>query len=115
MKRFVLTVAALATLAAPAAADARLSTARAELEARRAVAPLDVKAVACFRIPVVGRRRARVERQVCVVDGPAPAGDRCVATVMVTKRSRPRRVRAKVTIPLRCFPEWPQIGPQGTL
>jgi len=115
VRRVALTVAAGAVLLAPATADAsRLSTARAELEARRAVAPLAIESVQCLRATPTTRRRAKVDRQYCLVHHPAPANGRCISTVVVSKRSRPRRVKARVTIPMRCVDESPPLGsPDG--
>ena len=104
MKRIATALIAGAVLAAPAGADASLSAARAEREAARAVAPLQVQSVRCFATSIdPGRRPARVLRRLCIVGVPAPAGEVCNVTVRVTAQSRPRRVSAAVIIPQRCF------------
>jgi hypothetical protein len=97
-----------AALAGPATAHADLSAARAERAARTAVAPAPVESTRCFKATV--KQRRGVDRAFCVVNVVAPAGQECVATVAVTSRTRPRRVSAKVTIPLRCHPRQPGAG-----
>jgi hypothetical protein len=106
-------VVAGAVLAAPAGADASLSAARAEREARRAVAPLLVESVACFKTtPQPRRTKARIAKRICVVTVPSGNEATCIVTVAVRQRSKPRRVSSKVTIPLRCFNlrEWDATG-----
>jgi hypothetical protein len=115
MRRLALTAAAAAVLIAPASADAaRMSTARAQIEAARAVSQ-PVKSVLCFRVVPRTRRQAKVDRHVCVVFSPARPGDQCVTTVGVSKRVRSRRIRTRVIVPFRCFPEWPAIGSRDAL
>jgi hypothetical protein len=99
MRRAAAVLVAGAVLAAPAGADASLSAARAEREATRAVAPLQVESVACFKTTP----RTRIAKRTCVVTVPSGTEETCVVTVLVQQRSKPRRVSAKVTIPLRCF------------
>jgi hypothetical protein len=110
MKRALTIIAAGAALAAlPASADAALSPARAERAAKQAIAPLQAHSVACFKA-TFDPRRPRLERHACVVAVAGPANEICVVTVTVTAKKRPRRVSAKVTIPLRCFGTSPPLG-----
>ena len=110
MKRIATCLIAGAVLAAPAGADASLvSSARAEQEASRAVAPLQAESVACFR-SAFNPRKPRVEHLTCVVFTAARPGDTCAVTVDVTARKRPRRVSTKVIVPLRCWATALPIG-----
>jgi hypothetical protein len=47
-----------------------------------------------------------------VVTVPAAPDETCIVTVVVQQRAKPRRVSAKVTIPLRCF-KLPELGAPG--
>lgn len=110
MKRVATCLIAVAVLTVPAGADAAIvSTARAELEAKRAVAPLQAESVACFRSSFTPRTR-RAEHLTCVVFTPAAAGQTCAVTVDVKAKKRPRRVSAKVIVPLRCWTTALPIG-----
>jgi hypothetical protein len=112
MKRIATSLIAGAVLAVPAGADAAIvSTARAEVEAGRAVAPLQVESVACFR-SAFNPRKPRVEHLSCVVFTPAPAGQTCAVTVDVKARKRPRRISSRVIVPLRC---WATALPIGSI
>ena len=95
-------------LPVPVAAKADLSSARAQNAARAAVAPLPVEARRCFKQTPSPRRG--VSRAFCVVNVAAPAGRQCTVTVVVTERSRPRRVSGRVTVPLRCHVKPPPLG-----
>lgn len=110
MRRIGAVLLASATVAGLAAssAEAGLSAARAGQAARAAVAPLPVESTRCFK-PTTKPRRG-VDKSFCVVDVAAPAGESCIVTVVVTQRSRPRRVGARVTIPLRCHLQPPRPG-----
>ena len=109
MKRLTSIVLAGAALAAvPATADAGLSTARAQQAARAAVAPLPVESTRCFNATITPRRG--IHKAFCVVNIAAAAGEECTVTVLVTSRTRPRRVSARVTIPLRCHLRQPLPG-----
>ena len=101
MRRLAAVLLASATVAGIAAssAEAGLSAARAGQAARAAVGQLPVESTRCFKAT---KTRRGVDKSFCVVDVAAPAGESCVVTVVVTQRSRPRRVSARVTIPLRC-------------
>jgi hypothetical protein len=91
-----------ALLAVPTGAHAAISPARAEQAAKQAVAPLEVQSIACFRGNFLGPR-VQTERYYCVAYVAARPGDTCTISVTVKATKRPRRVSAKVTIPLRCF------------
>jgi hypothetical protein len=110
MRRLALMAAAGAVLLTPATADAGLSKTRAQAEAARAITPLEAESVSCFRVVPRTRRQAKVDRQVCVVFSAAPPGDQCLTTVSVSKHKRSRRVRTRIIVPHRCFPQWPAIG-----
>ena len=70
----------------------------------RAVAPRQVKSVVCGNPgPDLRRPRARIVQRFCVVTVPSAADQTCIVTVAVRAKSRPRRVSARVTIPLTCF------------
>jgi hypothetical protein len=115
MKRLIPLVIAGSVLAVPAGADAAvISTARAEQAAKQVVAPLQAQSVACFRA-TFDPRRPRIERHACIVRVPSPAGENCIVTVAVTAKKRPRRVSAKVSIPLRCVPIPPPLGSRDSL
>jgi hypothetical protein len=86
-----------------------VSTARAEIEAKRAVAPLQAESVACFRSAFTPRT-PRVEHMSCVVVTPAPVGQTCAVTVDVKARKSPRRVSSRVIVPLRCWATALPIG-----
>ena len=97
-----------ATAPAPASAQSGVSAARVQQAARAAVAPLPVQSARCFAVTT--RPRRGVSRSHCVVEVAARAEEQCVVTVLVTTRSRPRRVSARVTIPLRCHLRPPPLG-----
>jgi len=105
MKRFTtcLIIGSVAVAVQPAAADASISTARAKQRAERAIAPLPAQSTACFKATFHPRKRRVRSQYACVITVPSAPGDTCIVTVTVTEKVRPRRIRAKVTIPLRCF------------
>jgi hypothetical protein len=115
MKRLIPCLIAGAVVAVPAAADASaVSTARAEQAAKQVVAPLQAESVLCFRA-TFDPRKPRIERHVCVVRVPSPAGENCIVTVTATAKKRPRRVSAKVSVPLRCVAIQPPLGSRDAL
>jgi hypothetical protein len=101
-----------ALLAAPVLAQAGpqsdANATRVQNAARAALVPLPVESTRCFA--ATARKRRGITRAFCVVNVAAPAGEECSATVRVTARSRPRRVTARVTIPLRCHRRQPPPG-----
>jgi hypothetical protein len=110
MRRVAAVILAGAAVAATASAtaDAGVSSARVQQAARAAVAPLPAESTRCF--DQTAKQRRGVKTSFCVVNVAAPAGEQCVVTVRVTTRSRPRRVSARVTAPLRCVVPQPQPG-----
>ena len=105
MKRITACLIAGATVVAavPSSATAALSPARAEQHAKQAIAPLQAESTTCFRATFDPRKRTIAAQHACVITVAAPPGETCTVAVTVTEKRRPRRVSAKVTVPLRCF------------
>jgi hypothetical protein len=104
MKRIITClIAGSVAVAVLPAADASTSADRAEQRAERAIAPLRAQSTACFKATFNPRTRNVPSQYACVITVASAPGETCIVTVTVTERTRPRRVSAKVTIPLRCF------------
>jgi hypothetical protein len=112
MKRITACLVAGATVLAvvPTSANAALSPARAEQHAKRAIAPVQPRSVACFKATFDPRKRKVASQHACVMTLASAPGETCAVTVTVTEKRRPRRVSSKVTVPLRCFATPPPLG-----
>ena len=105
MKRITacLIAGAAVVAAVPSSANAALSPARAEQHAKRAIVPLQPFSTACFKATADPRKPKVASQHACVMFVASAPGETCTITVTVTEKRRPRRVGAKVTIPLHCF------------
>jgi hypothetical protein len=105
MKRITACLVAGASVLAvvPSAADAAISSARAEQHAKTAIAPLEAQSATCFKATFDPRKPKVASQHACVMFVASAPGETCTVTVTVTEKRRPRRVSSKVTVPLRCF------------